>query len=195
MNGRVFYIIGKSSSGKDTIYKRLLNESNLKPIIPYTTRPIRDGEQDSVEYHFVSSIEEMQKRGKIIESRSYNTKLGIWTYATVDDGQVNLSNDSYIAIGTIDSYVRVKEHFVNVIPIYIEVDDGVRLQRALNRERTQTNPKYSEMCRRFLSDEEDFSEDKLSVLGLSRRFKNINLDLCVKEIKEYIECIIKIKGA
>lgn len=195
MNGRVFYIIGKSSSGKDTIYKRLLNESNLKPIIPYTTRPIRDGEQDGVEYYFVTSVEEMQKRGKIIESRSYNTKLGIWTYATVDDGQVNLSNDSYIAIGTIDSYVKVKEHFVNVTPIYIEVDDGVRLQRALNRERTQTNPKYSEMCRRFLSDEEDFSEDKLSVLGLSRRFKNIDLDLCVKEIKEYIEGTIKIKGA
>lgn len=195
MNGRVFYIIGKSSSGKDTIYKRLLNESNLKPIIPYTTRPIRDGEQEGVEYHFVSSVEEMQKRGKIIESRSYNTKLGIWAYATVDDGQVNLSNDSYIAIGTIDSYVKVKEHFVNATPIYIEVDDGVRLQRALNRERTQTNPKYSEMCRRFLSDEEDFSEDKLSVLGLSRRFKNIDLDLCVEEIKEYIEGTIKIKGA
>ena len=195
MNGRVFYIIGKSSSGKDTIYKRLLNESNLKPIIPYTTRSIRDGEQDGVEYYFVTSVEEMQKRGKIIESRSYNTKLGIWTYATVDDGQVNLSNDSYIAIGTIDSYVKVKEHFVNVTPIYIEVDDGVRLQRALNRERTQTNPKYTEMCRRFLSDEEDFSEDKLSVLGLSRRFKNIDLDLCVKEIKEYIEGTIKIKGA
>lgn len=40
MSGKVFYIIGKSSSGKDTIYKRLLSETNLKPIVPYTTRPM-----------------------------------------------------------------------------------------------------------------------------------------------------------
>ena len=44
----------------------------------------------------------------------------------------------------------------NVIPIYIQVDDGVRLERALERERTQKEPKYAELCRRFLADEKDF---------------------------------------
>ena len=47
----------------------------------------------------------------------------------------------------------------NVIPIYIQVDDGVRLERALERERTQKEPKYAELCRRFLADEKDFSEE------------------------------------
>ena len=48
--------MGKSSSGKDTIYKKLIQNKNLalKEIIPYTTRPIRVGEQDGVEYHFVT---------------------------------------------------------------------------------------------------------------------------------------------
>lgn len=191
MSGKVFYIIGKSSSGKDTIYKRLLSETNLKPIVPYTTRPMREGEREGVEYHFVFSIEEMQKKGDIIESRSYNTKLGVWTYATVNDGQIDLSSHSYLTIGTISSYLKVREYLVDVLPIYIEVDNGIRLQRALDRERKEKIPKYSEMCRRFLSDEEDFSKDKLRLLGLEKVFKNIDLDICIKEIKNYVKGVTK----
>ncbi len=51
----------------------------------------------------------------------------------------------------------------------IELDDGIRLQRALNRERTQAEPKYAEMCRRFLADSEDFSQEKIERAGISRR--------------------------
>ena len=187
MNGKVFYIIGKSSSGKDTIYKRLLRETNLKPIVPYTTRPMREGEMEGVNYFFVSSVEEMKSRGKIIESRSYNTKLGVWTYATVDDGQVDLSTNSYLTIGTISSYCKIKDYLKDVLPIYIEVDDGIRLERALSRERLEKNPKYAEMCRRYLADEEDFSKEKLEVLNLEKVFKNIDLNLCINEIKEYMK--------
>ena len=187
MNGKVFYIIGKSSSGKDTIYKRLLRETSLKPIVPYTTRPMREGEMEGVNYFFVSSVEEMKSRGKIIESRSYNTKLGVWTYATVDDGQIDLSTNSYLTIGTISSYCKVKDYLKDVLPIYIEVDDGIRLERALSRERLEKNPKYAEMCRRYLADEEDFSKEKLEVLNLEKVFKNIDLNLCINEIKEYMK--------
>lgn len=187
MNGKVFYIIGKSSSGKDTIYKRLLRETSLKPIVPYTTRPMREGEKEGVNYFFVSSVEEMKSRGKIIESRSYNTKLGVWTYATVDDGQIDLSTNNYLTIGTISSYCKVKGYLKDVLPIYIEVDDGIRLERALSRERLEKNPKYAEMCRRYLADEEDFSKEKLEVLSLEKVFKNIDLNLCINEIKEYMK--------
>ena len=51
--GKIFYLMGKSSSGKDTIFKELLKgDEELKTIVPYTTRPIRSGEQEGVEYHF-----------------------------------------------------------------------------------------------------------------------------------------------
>ena len=40
------------------------------------------------------------------------------------------------------------------------VEDGERLSRALNRERMQESPKYEELCRRFLSDAKDFSEER-----------------------------------
>ena len=82
--GRVFCIVGKSSSGKDTIYKKLLINPTLqlKRIVLYTTRPIRAGEQEGVEYYFIKEeiMERLQNDGKIIECRSYNTVYGIWYY-------------------------------------------------------------------------------------------------------------------
>ena len=53
--GKIFYIMGKSSSGKDTIYRKLQESENLKlgRLVLYTTRPIRDGEKEGQEYHFV----------------------------------------------------------------------------------------------------------------------------------------------
>ena len=188
---KIFYIMGKSSSGKDTIYKRLSETMpELCTVIPYTTRPIREGEQDGVEYYFVGEdrLREMQEAGRVIESRSYNTKCGIWTYFTADDGQIDLAAHDYLVIGTLESYRALKEYFGDgkIIPINIEVDDGVRLSRALERERREKDPRYAEMCRRFLADSEDFSEEHLRQAGISRRFENTDLESCLEEIGAYI---------
>ena len=52
--GKNFYLMGKSASGKDSIYKRLRSLCpELNSIVLYTTRPMRDGEQEGVEYHFI----------------------------------------------------------------------------------------------------------------------------------------------
>ena len=55
--GKIFYIMGKSASGKDKIYSRLAGnkELNLKKLILYTTRPVRDGEKDGVQYYFTDN--------------------------------------------------------------------------------------------------------------------------------------------
>jgi guanylate kinase len=76
----------------------------------------------------------------------------------------------------------------------IELDDGIRLQRALSREQAQENPKYEEMCRRFLADSEDFADEKIKEAGIERRFENDNLERCMREIKEYIQQQAKEKG-
>lgn len=136
--GHIFCLMGKSSSGKDTIYSQLLKDRSLglDHIVTGTTRPIRAGEQNGREYYFYSTQE-------------------------------------------MDA----------LIPIYLEVDDGLRLQRALDREREQKEPKYAELCRRFLADEEDFSTEKLREAGICRIFQNTNLDQTVDEIKAYIKGI------
>ena len=190
--GRIFYIMGKSSSGKDTIYKRLSERRpDMKRIIPYTTRPVREGETDGVEYFFVDQkrLNDLMDEGRVIEVRSYDTKCGVWTYFTADDGQINLDSHDYLVIGTLVSYRALRDYFGSdkLVPIYIEVEDGLRLYRALQRERKEKVPKYAEMCRRFLADSEDFSEDNLRKAGIERRFENLDLDACLEEINMYIE--------
>lgn len=191
--GKIFYILGKSSTGKDTIYKNILQDDNLllKDIILYTTRPIRDGEQDGKSYHFVDEegYLKIKETGNIIEERSYDTMHGLWRYFTVKDEQIDLEKNNYLVIGVINSFVALKKFFGEdvVIPIYIEVDDGLRLQRALNREKRPENRRFKEMCRRFLADSEDFSEENILEAGITRRFENIDLNNCLDEVKEYIK--------
>lgn len=191
--GRIFYLMGKSSSGKDTIYKELLKRESLqlKKIVLYTTRPVRMGEKEGVQYHFVDDEKalSLQKAGKVIEMREYHTFHGIWKYFTVDDGQIDLSKNDYLMIGTIESFVKTKAYYgeQNVMPIMIELDDGVRLQRALDRERSEDRPKYEEMCRRFLADTTDFSHEKKEEAGIKKEFYNDDLEQCLKEIEEYIQ--------
>lgn len=190
--GKIFYIMGKSSSGKDTIYKRLMEDETLKfkNIVGYTTRPIRQGETDGKEYFFVTEkeLENMSAEGKIIEARAYNTIYGVWNYFTADDGQIDFDNGDYLLIGTLESYENICKYYGNehIVPIYICVDDGVRLERALAREKMQEKPKYAEMCRRFLADEVDFSEENIKRNNINKRFENTNLDECLSEIKRYV---------
>ena len=191
---KIFYLMGKSASGKDTIYKKMVEQlPDFKTIVIYTTRPIREGERDGVEYFFVddNAVDKFQEEGKMIELREYNTVHGIWKYFTVDDGQFD-SEAHLLAIGTIESYMKLKTYFGEgkIVPIYVEVDDGLRLERALARERAQKQPKYEEMCRRFLADAADFSEDKIKEAGIERRFQNDDLENTLLEIKEYIESLM-----
>ncbi|MBR5376624.1 MAG: guanylate kinase [Lachnospiraceae bacterium] len=187
--GYIYYLMGKSASGKDSIYRRLVSKTGLDRIVIYTTRPIRRGEQDGVDYHFTdeAEYERIRDLGKIIEERLYETAEGPWRYFTVDDGSFDTDAD-LLGIGTLESFLKLKDHFGKdrVCPIYIEVEDGERLSRALKRERSQKEPKYRELCRRFLSDSEDFSEEKLAAAGITKKFENDDLDRCLKEIQSCI---------
>ena len=191
--GKIFVVMGKSASGKDTVYKRLIQDKTLalKTVVPYTTRPIRAGETDGVEYYFVTDKQwaAWMSEQKIIESRTYHTMLGDWHYFTAADGQIQLDKHNYILIGTLAAYKQIRAYFgeETVVPVYIELEDGERLQRALNRERQQNSPRYDELCRRFLADMEDFSEENIRQCGIIKRYQNDTLENCVQEITGDIE--------
>ncbi|MCR5737191.1 MAG: guanylate kinase [Eubacterium sp.] len=191
--GKIYFVLGKSSSGKDTIFSRLKEnqELGLKTVVGYTTRPMRQGEEEGVEYFFVSPkrLEELQEEGKVIECRHYHTVHGVWSYFTVDDGQIDLKEGDYLYIGTLESFNDMVRYYGKevVVPIFIEVETGERLERAIHRERQQSEPKYAELCRRFLADEEDFSEEKIEKAGIHRRFENQVLEDCIQEITEMIQ--------
>lgn len=191
--GKIYYLMGKSASGKDHIYENLMKDPrlHLRKLVLYTTRPMRSGERDGVQYHFTDQafLEARRQDGTLIESRVYHTIYGPWYYFTVDDGQADPARGSLLAIGTLESYRQMRRYYGadRVIPLYVELDDGLRLQYALQRERKQAQPKYEEMCRRFLADQEDFSEEKLKEAGITERYENnAALEECTERIKQTI---------
>ncbi len=186
--GKIFVLMGKSATGKDTVFKRLIGmeELALHTVVGYTTRPIRRGEADGKEYFFVSveKWQELQREGKVIESRTYHTVVGDWHYFTVDDGQINLEKQDYLFISTLSGYEQLQKFYGTevVLPLYIEVEDDQRLWRSVCRERRQAKPNYEEVCRRFLADQQDFSEEELQRTGIITRYKNTDLEECVSRI-------------
>ena len=191
--GYIYFVMGKSSSGKDTIYRKLMEDEEIsfRTLVGYTTRPMRQGEENGKEYFFVSEDEmhRLADEGKVIESRCYHTVYGDWYYFTADDGQVNLESGDYLLIGTLESYVKVREYYGEDIvkPIYIEVEDGERLIRAINREKQQDTPKYEEMCRRFLADCKDFAEEKgIGIYSIVKLVEYLNEDYIFRNENEII---------
>ncbi len=188
----IYIIMGKSATGKDTIFAQLIKdkELNLTRIIPYTTRPVRAGETDGEEYHFVDAaqLEKYISEGKVIERRQYNTVHGIWNYFTVDDNEYTKTGRDFIMITTLEAFNKLKEYYGAecVAPVYIEADDRERLRRAIDRESRQKQPSYEEVCRRYIADEHDFSEENLVSAGIEKRYRNDDIEDCIKAIKQDI---------
>lgn len=161
---RIFCIVGKSCSGKDTLYSRILKQGRpgLLPVVPCTTRPRRPGEVDGKNYQFVTEehLRQYEAQGRVIERREYHTTQGLWTYFTL---RFELDTDRLL-ITTLEGARTLMDCYgpEAVQVIYLSVDDRTRLLRYIDRESRQEKPDYSEVCRRFLADQTDFSEERLA---------------------------------
>ena len=199
--GTLYYLMGKSAVGKDKLYRMLLNggEFLLEPLVPFTTRPRREREKEGEEYHFVTleQMEQMEREGKIIERRMYPSVIGPWYYFTALTEDMDLSGKDYLGIGTLDSFRDICMYFrehkgqdgvqVRVVPIYIEADDRIRLERSIHREQKEDHPKYDEVCRRYLADQKDYSEERLEWAGVTVRFPNNGeLQECCEKVSDSI---------
>lgn len=192
--GKIVLLMGKSTTGKDTIYKKLLENKTLglKKVVLYTTRPMRQEEANGVQYFFSDENEyqRLKKDHKIIEERTYHTNYGEWRYYTVADGQIELESGSYLMIGTLESYMSLCAYFGkdNVIPVLVETDDRIRMERAMHREAKQEHPKYDELCRRYLADEKDFSAENIEKAGIDKAFvNNADIEECLQRIITFIK--------
>lgn len=184
----LYVFMGKSAAGKDTLYEKIRSRNpQLRGVIPYTTRPIREGEKNGTNYYFVSeqTMHQMEEEGKVIECRCYQTVQGPWYYFTADDGQIDLDAADYAVISTLEGYEKIRQYFGadRVVPIYIEVPDFMRIERSLAREKQQTNPCVAEVCRRFLADEEDFSMEKRMALEITDPIANVDMDTAICNIE------------
>lgn len=203
MNNKIFYIMGKSGSGKDTMFKYLTDKlckdyitvregiNPLRPIIMNTTRPMRDGEINGQNYNFVSeeTMHDDSAHNKIIECRKYDTVKGEWYYYTSKDS-IDLEKYSYIGLGTPVSFNQLGKVYGNsLVPIMLSVEDNERFLRLVEREKEFTKPDYLELCRRFVSDESDFSVEKVRSLvpcDIMVSFENVDQNGCCMALYDYI---------
>lgn len=188
----IYVLMGKSCAGKNAIAENLLGNRklNLYRVVTYTTRPMRSGEQDGREYHFVTRADysRQMEAGTIIDYHEYKTVDGLWFYYTADDGQIDLSKRDSLIIGTPGIVKNLQAYFgkESIVPILIDVPEGELLGRALSRENSQFHPNYAEMCRRFLADKEDFSDEVIASLGEVHTFTNDILSICSNKIARFI---------
>lgn len=149
---KILALFGKSGSGKNTIQKYLAQKQGMNNIIPCTTRPKRENEQDGIDYNFLT-LEQFRTKlssGSMLETSKFNH----WLYGT----QYNSLKNDVINVGVFNiqgiKYLITDER-IDVLPIYIQCPDKIRLRRSISRE---VNPDCYEICRRFLTDEKDFAK-------------------------------------
>ena len=161
-------LLGKSGSGKDTVLTHLLTKVkqdkitlDIARLVTHTTRPQRPGEQNGVDYwyHTNDEFQKMKDAGQVLEFRSYPVAGGPWYYWTAAEP---LTHDATITISTLDGLHALQTYYgekANIFAFYVDTAYGRRMKRAISREGKA--PNYEEICRRFIADEADFSEEKL----------------------------------
>ncbi len=162
---KIIVLCGKSGSGKDTVMKLMLEtfKDDIQPIVSDTTRPMREGETDGVEYNFITPAEFAHNKeiGGYLENRSYNTidngKRAVWEYGISHDA-IDLDKHNYITIVDLDGLEVIKNRFGRqVVSMYISVDDETREERAKSR----GSFNQAEWNRRLKSDNDVFGESNV----------------------------------
>ena len=143
-------------------------------------------EKEGEEYHFLLEEEflKLLSEGKMMESRSYDTAFGLWYYGTAYEEGFREKDKGFLCIGTLESYNSIKDYLGQefIQPVYIELEDELRLSRAKAREQGSDPKALEELERRFQADNKDFSEEKLREAGIKKRYHNLDFDKCVEEI-------------
>lgn len=139
--------IGASASGKDFLMTKDATENGYIRLVSYTTRPMRTGEVDGREYHFIPgkntnaknrAFLKMAKAGEFMEYRKYNTKennkSAKWYYGSTPVD--NFENLNYVGIVDIQGAKDYIAYYgaENIEIIYVVADADVREKRAIKRE-------------------------------------------------------------
>ena len=187
---KIFALLGYSSVGKDTILKQVLKDiDDVKPIISTTTRPMRKGETEGVEYYFIDDVEFFRRGTDFVEQRIYHTKVkenGVEKDATWRYGieRMELEKDDYLIV-IVDSvgYKELKNYVGNnkIVPIFISAPQEELKARALARGDLE-----AEVDRRLKDDYERFMDFRVRTVYHEVKNTNGRLEEAIKEVEGII---------
>ena len=168
---KIILIAGKACAGKDTLVKAIMKEMNLPMALSFTTRPMRIGEKQGVEYDFIDeqAFRDLHRNDMLAEFTSYNVANGdTWYYGLTRE---ELEKDDYVlAIVNPEGVRQIKEIYgCRAHVILITANDKERIYRYLERD---SGNNVAECCRRFLADEKDFAELEYDYLVENDNFEN-----------------------
>lgn len=149
----IFVILGPSASGKDTLFNNLVKNNKWKKLVLHSSRPIRKGEVNGDTYHFVdkSYFKDNKDFIQVLEFNDWCYGLHKSELDKIDNvGIVILSIEATKQL--IDYVSSIKENYF-IYPIFLKVDDDVRLKRLLGR-----GDSVGEIYRRIEADRIDFKD-------------------------------------
>lgn len=168
---KVVALFGKCAAGKDTIQNWLVNNSvNIKKIVSCTTRPPRDYEVDGVDYHFISILEFTEKvlDGSMLEAIEFGDNFYGSSIDELDPEKINIGVFELNGINSL-----LEDSRLDILCIYIDVEDKIRLLRGLKREE---NPNIIKLCKRFIEEDMIFTEFDFEYLVFNNNKEMEELD-------------------
>ena len=179
-------ILGCSRSGKSTLEEYIVERTHFKKTISYTTRPIREGEVDGIDYHFVDEemFNKLESEGFFVETATYSAN---WKYGLPKN---ECTNDA-IAVLTPKGYRRLLKYIqrnpdlnINLTSIYLKTDKASRLIKLLQRDGDKG---YYEAIRRSISDIGMFDglEDEVDFVLDNREYR-YNVEQLYQQLKDKI---------
>ena len=172
-------ILGESASGKTTLLNNFIKANpKYHKIVTYTTRPMREGEVDGVDYHFISkaTFDEFIKRGFFAEYAKYRD----WSYGTA---KADCKSANSVTILTPAGLRALKRLGYDITSVYVYVDRRSRLINILAR-----GDNIDEAYRRNLSDVGQFDEVTQEVDYV---IDNTNFHMDENQVLKCLEKILK----
>lgn len=178
---KLFCIMGRTCSGKTTLAKTVAATLHMKVLRSYTTRPMREGENEHTSDHiFISEDEVKLFQGKI----AAYTEINGYKYFVTRDMVMN--SDIYVVdpngYKMLAENIKRKNMKIKLIPIYTDVDvaDQERRYRARGNTRNEFWERYKSEAERFDKFEEEMGGYHTYVI------KNIDFNYSKLQLKRFI---------
>ena len=134
MKPNVIAIVGQTASGKTTL-ARYLESTGFQRIVTYTTRPMRDGEKDGSDYHFLQEAQflKMLEEGFFAEHTDYHAKFGHVCYGTGRESLEASEQRRKVIVLNPCGVMALKDAGYDIFVVYLDIDQATLMRRALNR--------------------------------------------------------------